>query len=222
MSRMLTVLMVLLLAACGTGEPTNDQARKFANLPPGLQPASLPEQADGLATAIFAGGCFWCMEPPYDRLDGVVATTSGYTGGHTKNPTYREVSFKDTGHYEAVRILYDPAKINYKELLDVFWRNIDPLDKRGQFCDKGDSYLSAIFYQNEEEKRLAQESWDAAAKQLKKPIHTKIIAASEFYPAENYHQDYYLKNPLRYTYYRYACRRDERLEQLWGKAETAG
>ena len=209
------------VTACSTSDQTDDPAKKLANLPKGLQPADLPEQKEGLATAIFAGGCFWCMEPPYDELDGVIATTSGYTGGHTKNPTYRQVSYEDTGHYEAVRILYNPAKISYEKLLDVFWRNVDPLDARGQFCDKGDSYLSAIFYQNDEEKRLAEESLQEVARRFKKPIQTKIIAASEFYAAENYHQDYYLTNPLRYMYYRFACRRDERLEKLWGPPENA-
>ena len=217
----LILLPVLFGTACSTSEQNNDSAKKVANLPKGLQPAALPEQTDGLATAIFAGGCFWCMEPPYDELDGVIATTSGYTGGHIKNPTYRQVSYEDTGHYEAVRILYDPTKISYQELLDVFWRNVDPLDARGQFCDKGDSYRSAIFYQNEDEKRLAEQSKQTVAKRFKKPIQTEIIAASEFYPAENYHQDFYLTNPLRYLYYRYACRRDDRLEQLWGPPEEA-
>jgi peptide-methionine (S)-S-oxide reductase len=182
-----------------------------------LQPAKLPEQTEGLAIAIFAGGCFWCMEPPYDKLDGVIATTSGYTGGHVEHPTYRQVTDTDTGHFEAVRILYDPAKISYQQLLDVFWRNIDPFDGRGQFCDKGDSYRSAIFYQNDEEKKLAEQSKQVVAGRFgDEQIETEIRAAETFYAAENYHQDYYRKNPLRYTYYRFACRRDDRLEELWG------
>ena len=208
--------LVLLAAACSTGVPADAQAEKTAALVPD-QPAPIPEQKEGLATAIFAGGCFWCMESPYDILEGVLATTSGYTGGHVKNPTYKQVSYENTGHFEAVRILYDPAKISYETLLDVFWRSIDPLDARGQFCDKGDSYRSAIFYQNAAEQALAEQSKQAVAKRFDKPIQTEVIAASEFYAAENYHQDYYMTNPLRYKYYRYACGRDARLEELWGQ-----
>ena len=216
MFKLLISLLVLLVVACSNSEFANGQA-DTANLPKEIQPAVLPEKTEGLATAIFAGGCFWCMEPPYDKLDGVIATTSGYTGGHVKNPTYKQVSYEDTGHYEAVQILYDPSKISYSQLLEVFWRNIDPLDGRGQFCDKGDSYRSAIFPQNATEQKLAEESKQAVAKRFEKPIKTEIIAASTFYPAENYHQDYYLTNSLRYKYYRYACGRDARLEELWGK-----
>ncbi len=180
------------------------------------------ERADPSQTAraIFAGGCFWCMEPPFDKLEGVIATTSGYTGGHTENPTYKQVSSDTTGHYEAVEIIYDPLKINYETLLNVFWHNIDPLDRYGQFCDKGDSYRTAIFYLNEEQKEFANESVSklAAAAFFDSPIVTEILPAKTFYPAEDYHQDYYQKNPIRYKYYRFACGRDKRLEELWGKS----
>lgn len=169
------------------------------------------------ATAVFAGGCFWCMEPPFDKLPGVVATTSGYTGGHKVNPTYEEVSAGDTGHVEAMQVTYDPKQISYKKLLDVFWINVDPLDKGGQFCDRGNTYTTAIFYQNEEQKKLAEQSKAEIEKKLGKSVVTAIRPASTFYAAEDYHQDYYKKNPLRYKYYRYSCGRDQRLEQLWGK-----
>jgi len=166
--------------------------------------------------AIFAGGCFWCMEPPYDKLEGVLETTSGYTGGHTKNPTYRSVTGGDTGHYEAVRVTYDPEKIDYARLLEVFWRNIDPLDGGGQFCDRGSSYRTAIFVRNQKQERLARDSKARIAGQLDQPVATRVLSAGPFYPAEEYHQDYYQKNPLRYKYYRHRCGRDQRLEELWG------
>ncbi len=174
-------------------------------------------KAQATATAVFAGGCFWCMEPPFDKLPGVVATTSGYTGGQKTNPTYREVSAGGTGHIEAVQVVYDPQKIGYEKLLEVFWRNVDPLDKSGQFCDRGSTYTTAIFYQNEEQKKFAEQSKAAIEKKLGKPVVTAIRPAATFYAAEDYHQDYYKKNPLRYKYYRYSCGRDQRLEQLWGR-----
>ena len=169
-----------------------------------------------MAKATFAGGCFWCMEPPYDELEGVITTISGYTGGTKKNPTYEQVSAGTTGHTEAVEVTYDPKKITYEKLLDVFWRNIDPLTANAQFCDSGSQYRSAIFYHDETQKTLA----DAAKKRLqsrfKQPIVSEIVAAAEFYPAEDYHQDYYKKNPVRYKIYRYGCGRDRRLQELWG------
>ncbi|NIR31030.1 MAG: peptide-methionine (S)-S-oxide reductase MsrA [Gammaproteobacteria bacterium] len=170
-----------------------------------------------LAKATFAGGCFWCMEPPYDSLDGVVSTTVGYTGGESVDPSYEEVSRGGTGHAEAVRIVYDPAVVSYGELLRVFWRNVDPLDPDGQFCDRGKQYRTAIFYHDEEQRRLAEETKAAldASPRFNKPIVTEIVPASEFYEAEEYHQDYYRKNPLRYKFYRFACGRDKRLAQLW-------
>lgn len=180
-------------------------------------PAAFPQ--DNLAKATFAGGCFWCMEPPYDKLQGVVSTTSGYIGGKTPNPTYEQVSAGGTGHAEAVQIVYDTTKITFEKLLDVFWRSIDPTDASGQFCDKGSQYRSEIFYHNADQKRLAEHSKATLdkSKSLKAPIVTQIAAATEFYPAEDYHQDYYEKNPVRYKFYRTSCGRDRRLEQLWGR-----
>ena len=173
-----------------------------------------------LAKATFAGGCFWCMEPPYDKLEGVISTTSGYTGGQKANPTYEEVSAGITGHAEAVQILYDPTKISYAKLLDVFWRNIDPTTPDRQFCDVGLQYRTGIFYHNDEQKQLAQQSKQAVgqSKTFSEPIVTPITAATEFYPAEEYHQDFYQKNPFRYKFYRYGCGRDARLAELWGEA----
>ncbi len=173
-----------------------------------------------LAKATFAGGCFWCMEPPYDKLDGVISTTSGYIGGQKDNPTYREVSAGGTGHAEAVEIVYDPEQISYADLLEVFWQNIDPTVKDRQFCDPGNQYRTAIFYHDEEQKRLAEESKHALVESQRfKNIFTEIVAASTFYVAEEYHQDYYRKNPLRYKYYRTSCGRDKRLKELWGKSK---
>jgi peptide-methionine (S)-S-oxide reductase len=173
------------------------------------------------ARATFAGGCFWCMEAPFDQLPGVVATTSGYTGGRVKNPSYEAVSMGGTGHAEAVQIAYDPAKIGYARLLDVFWRNIDPFAKNAQFCDHGPQYRSAVFYANEDERRLAEESKRAVEQRFGKPVATQIVPLSEFYPAEDYHQDFYRKDPLRYRSYRAGCGRDRRLRELWGE-EAAG
>jgi peptide-methionine (S)-S-oxide reductase len=172
-----------------------------------------------LETATFAGGCFWCMEPPFDELEGVISTTSGYTGGQTKNPSYEEVSSGVTGHTEAVQVTFDPTKISYARLLEVFWRNIDPFTPNAQFCDHGSQYRTGIFYHGEEQKRLIEASKKALEQsgRLTRPIVTEIVPAGEFYQAEDYHQDYYQKNPLRYKYYRYACGRDQVLEQIWGK-----
>jgi peptide-methionine (S)-S-oxide reductase len=178
-------------------------------------------QAPGrpLAHATFAGGCFWCMVHPFDQLPGVVSVTSGYTGGTTKNPTYEEVSSGTTGHAESVDVVYDPAKISYEKLLDVYWHNIDPFAKNRQFCDVGTQYRSAIFYHDETQKRLAEASKAELQKRFKQPIETQIVAASTFYPAEEYHQDYYKKNPLRYKLYRTGCGRDRRLQEIWGTSE---
>lgn len=172
--------------------------------------------ANVLKTATFAGGCFWCMEPPFDQLDGVISTTSGYTSGFKDNPTYREVSSGTTGHTEAIQIKYDPGKVSYQELLTVFWKNIDPIAVDRQFCDKGSQYRSGIYYHDEAQKIEAENSLQAIQQQLEGKIATEIVAASTFYPAEEYHQDYYLKNPVRYKFYRYRCGRDQRLEELWG------
>jgi peptide-methionine (S)-S-oxide reductase len=174
-------------------------------------------QAEDRASAVFAGGCFWCMEPPYDKTDGVLSTTSGYIGGASESANYKQVSAGGTGHYEAVKIEYDPSKVSYEKLLSIFWRNVDPFDDRGQFCDKGDQYKAAIFYGSEEEKALAEQSKQAAVEKLGRDIVTEILPAQEFFAAEDYHQDYYQKNPLQYKFYRYACGRDGRLEEVWGK-----
>ena len=173
----------------------------------------------GLEAAIFAGGCFWCMEPPYDVLPGVVSTTSGYTAGRTRNPTYQDVSAGRTGHTEAVRVIFDPAKVTYAKLLEVFWRNIDPTVKDRQFCDTGSQYRSGIYYLSPEQKKLAEDSRGQLekTKPFKAAIVTEIAAAAEFWAAEDYHQDYYKKNPVRYKLYRTGCGRDARLEELWGK-----
>lgn len=169
--------------------------------------------------AVLAGGCFWCMEPPFDKLKGVEATVSGYIGGTKVNPTYEEVSAGKTGHIEAVEITFDPAKISYEDLLKVFWRQIEPTDDGGQFVDRGEQYSSAIFYLNEKQKAIAEKSKDElqASGKFKTPIKTKIRAATTFYAAEDYHQDYYLKNTVRYKYYRYRSGRDEYLDKVWGK-----
>ncbi len=170
------------------------------------------------AVATFAGGCFWCMEPPFDKLDGVLSTTSGYTGGKTVSPTYKEVSAGGTGHTEAIQIVYDPTRVNYERLLDVFWRNIDPTAADRQFCDRGSQYRSGIFYHDDSQRAAAEESRQRLeqTKPFQGPIVTEITEAGPFYPAEEYHQDYYKKNPIRYKYYRFSCGRDQRLEELWG------
>lgn len=180
---------------------------------------SMSEVPEGnSATATFAGGCFWCMEGPFDELDGVLSTTSGYTGGYTANPTYAQVSAGVTGHAEAVEVAYDPQRISYQELLTVYWRNIDPTTPNGQFCDHGDQYRPAIFYHNEAQRRLAEASKEEIerTKTFSAPIVTEITQATEFYPAEEHHQDYYRKNPIRYKLYRLTCGRDARLTELWG------
>ncbi len=186
-----------------------------------LAPIALAQEKPDtpLARATFAGGCFWCMEPPYDKLEGVISTTSGYTGGHDPRPDYRSVSSGGTGHAEAVEVVYDPAKVSYETLLEVFWRNIDPLAKDHQFCDWGDQYRSAIFYHDEAQREAAERTKAAleASGRFERPIATQIVPAAEFHVAESYHQDYYQKNPLRYQFYRYGCGRDERLKEVWGE-----
>jgi peptide-methionine (S)-S-oxide reductase len=176
-------------------------------------------QAQKQEKAIFAAGCFWCTEEAFEKVPGVVAAVSGYTGGAVKNPSYDQVSSGRTGHAEAVEVTYDPAKVSYEQLLDVFWVNHDPTVKDRQFCDGGHQYRSAIFYHNEEQHRLAVQSKEALdrTKPFKEPIVTEIVPAGEFYPAEEYHQHYYKKNPIRYKYYRSRCGRDDRLKELWGK-----
>ena len=188
----------------------------------GAQSPTASQANDGeLKKATFAGGCFWCMEPPFDELDGVVSTTSGYTGGNKLRPTYEEVSAGVTGHADVVEILYDPSKIGYAQLLEVFWRNVDPLTPNRQFCDVGSQYRTAIFYHDDEQERLARESKERLEQSgwFDDPIVTEINRARIFYPAEKYHQDYYTKNPLRYKLYRWSCGRDKRLEQVWGEID---
>ncbi len=166
-------------------------------------------------TATFAGGCFWCMDAEFSTIPGVSKVVSGYTGGHVRNPSYEEVSSGSTGHVEAIEVTYDPAKVTYAQLLDIFWHNIDPLDEYGQFCDKGSQYRAGIFYHSPEQKALAEASKTKVKALFKQDLATVITPASEFFPAEDYHQDYYIKNKLRYKMYRGGCGRDDRIEQLW-------
>lgn len=179
-----------------------------------------PTAAAQPETATFAGGCFWCMEAPFDTLNGVLSVTVGYTGGTVKNPTYEQVSNGSTGHTEAVQITYDPARISYATLLRIFWHNIDPTAKNRQFCDTGNQYRAAIFYHGAAQHKAALDSLKALerSKTFKEPVVTEIVPAGVFYPAEEYHQHYYKKNPLRYKYYRTSCGRDRRLKELWGNA----
>jgi peptide-methionine (S)-S-oxide reductase len=200
------VVIAALIAACSASPGENE----------GQQPVT--SQAVKLSKATFAGGCFWCMEHAFDELPGVVSVTSGYTGGDKKNPTYEEVSAGGTGHAESVQVVYDPARIGYEKLLTVYWHNIDPTVKDRQFCDTGHQYRSAIFYHTEEQRRLAVQSRSALDKSrpFKENVVTEITPAGEFYPAEDYHQHYYRKNPIRYKFYRTGCGRDQRLKELWG------
>lgn len=170
-------------------------------------------------TAIFAGGCFWCMEGPFDKLEGVISTESGYAGGEKKHPTYDDVSRGETGHAESIRVTYDPERVSYGKLLEVFWHNIDPLSANGQFCDRGSQYRSAIFVKNDAERALAAASREKVAERFRGrgKVATEILDATEFYPAEEYHQDFYRKDPARYQSYRKGCGRDQRLAELWGE-----
>jgi len=190
----------------------------YSNVEGGGGDIPVSNQEKNLQVATFAGGCFWCMEPPFEKLDGVVEVISGYTGGHKANPTYEEVSSGITSHLEAIQIIYDPARVSYKELLEVFWRQIDPTDAGGSFVDRGPQYRSAIFYHNDEQKRLAEESKKELERsgRFNKPIATEIRQFTRFYKAEDYHQDYYKKNPLRYKFYRSRSGRDQFLEKVWG------
>jgi peptide-methionine (S)-S-oxide reductase len=201
---------VALMSLCAlVGTPGTLRAQ-----PPG------PSPAGKTAVATFAGGCFWCMEPPFESLPGVISTQVGYTGGHTKNPTYEEVSAGTTGHAESVQIVYDPTKITYAQLLDVFWHNIDPLTPNAQFCDHGNQYRTAIFYHDEAQRQQAEASKHVLEQtgRFDRPIVTEIVAATQFYPAEEDHQKYHQKNPVLYNYYRWRCGRDRRLAEVWGVA----
>jgi peptide-methionine (S)-S-oxide reductase len=178
--------------------------------------AQTPPAPAGLAKATFAGGCFWCMQPPFDKAPGVVSTTVGYTGGRRKSPTYEEVSSGGTGHLESIEVVFDPKKTTYAKLLDVFWKNVDPFDPAGQFCDKGEQYRTAIFVHDEEQRRLAEQSKRDVEKRFGKTASTEIVPAAEFWPAEAYHQKYYEKSAVKYKFYRFGCGRDRRLQELWG------
>ncbi len=181
----------------------------------------LPPPDHGLKSAVFAGGCFWCMVHPFDALVGVVAVTSGYTGGTVVAPTYHQVSSGTTGHAEAVRVDYDPEKISFGTLLDVYWRNVDPFDAGGQFCDRGNQYRTAIFFTDDSQRALAEAGKQAVEKRFSRPVATGIVAVGPFYQAEAYHQNYYRENPLHYRFYRASCGRDRRLQDVWG-AEAGG
>ena len=204
-----------LLIAAVAGFLAADAIAKDTNVGKGIDVPA------GHAVATFAGGCFWCVEPPFDKMKGVVSTTSGYTQGKTVDPTYEAVCAGGTGHCEAVQVVYDPKKVKYEDLLTTFWHNIDPTDKRGQFCDKGDSYRSGIYYHNAAQKAAAEASVKQVEKELAdlldgEPVATEILPAKPFYLAEAYHQDYPAKNPIRYRFYRLGCGRDARLEAVWG------
>lgn len=210
---LLTVFLSFICLACTPGQGI-------------AAPSASPVGDSPLATnapsnsrqAIFAGGCFWCMEQPFDQLPGVLQTTSGYTGGTVASPSYRQVSGGGTGHAEAVQITYNPDLVKYEQLLDTYWHNIDPFDAKGQFCDKGNQYRSAIFYTDGAQKQLAEHSKAAQAKAFNQTIATEITAAGPFYPAEDYHQNYYQTNAVKYQFYRYGCGRDRRLQAVWGSA----
>jgi peptide-methionine (S)-S-oxide reductase len=178
--------------------------------------AAAPAAGQPLARAAFAGGCFWCMVHPFDQIPGVVKVTSGYAGGHAQHPTYEEVSGGSTGHAESVEVVYDPAKVTYPKLLDAYWHNVDPFTPNAQFCDHGNQYRTAIFYATPEQKKLAEDSKAELQRRFKEPIVTQIVPLTQFWPAEDYHQDYYKKNPLRYKFYRFNCGRDQRLKEVWG------
>jgi len=190
-------------------------ALAFAPLAGAAAQSAPPVPATAVAT--FAGGCFWCTEADFDKVEGVISTTSGFIGGMVVNPTYEQVVTGRTGHTEAVEIVYNPAAVSYEQLLEVFWKNHDPLAKDRQFCDRGNQYRPGIFYHNDEQRRLAEASKQKYQARFKQPIQTEITAATTFYKAEEYHQDYYKKNPVRYQFYRFNCGRDARLEELWGK-----
>ena len=186
------------------------------------QPDGGENRVPGTAVATFAGGCFWCVEADFDKVPGVLRTISGYTGGTASNPTYNQVVSGSTGHTEAVEITFDPSKVSYQKLLDVFWRNHDPLARDRQFCDTGNQYRPAIFFHGEQQQKLAEETKRAVqTKFAPRVVHTEVARAEKFYPAEDYHQDYYEKNPVRYKFYRFNCGRDQRLEELWGKPDKS-
>jgi len=203
-------------AAAAAAEPatTAGQSTPVSAAEPTTRRSQAGQAGD---TAVFAGGCFWCMEPPYDELDGVFSTTSGYAGGHVEDPSYEQVTAGGTGHREVVQVVYDPAEVGYGTLLEVFWRNVDPLDDGGQFCDRGFSYTTAIFAADEEQAEQARASKERIARRFEEPLVTPVVTDWEFYRAEEYHQNYYEEKSLRYKFYRFSCGRDGRLEELWGE-----
>lgn len=218
MKKFMTIASLCFLEACAEAQTPAAPTTETPNAPE----QSAVEMADKMSvkstdTAIFAGGCFWCVEADFEKLPGVIEAVSGYTGGHTENPTYKEVTYKDTGHYEAVKVIYNPAKVTYEELVDYFWVHVDPTDPNGQFCDKGDSYRTAIFARPDQlDAANASKEHVMEVKPFSAEIVTPVLPTSEFYDAEKYHQDYYKKNKLRYKYYRNGCGRDKRIKQLWG------
>lgn len=211
---LLLALLMATLPACGQPDALG---KSEAAIPSGTHSTG-SSSSPTIGIAIFAGGCFWCTEADFDKVPGVISTTSGYIGGTTVNPTYKEVSAGKTGHIEAVQVRFDPARTSFAKLLAAFWPTIDPLTPNRQFCDGGSQYRSAIFYLNAEQKRQSEASKAelAASGRFTQPIVTEILPATEFYPAEEYHQDYYIKNPIRYSYYRSSCGRDARLAEVWG------
>ncbi len=208
--RRLWLLLLLLVAGVAIAGVIADRP-----VDPGPRPAA---KAPGQAHALFAGGCFWCTEADFDHVTGVISTISGYSGGRVANPTYEQVSAGDTGHIESVRVVYDPRRVSYATLVDRFFRTIDPFDAGGSFCDRGPQYRSAIFVRNAEERRIAEAAKARVERQLGAPVATLILPAGMFYRAEDYHQDYYLRNPVRYRFYRWNCGRDQRLEEVWSPA----
>ena len=220
-SRVTRLAAILTVAIASVSLVACSQAQSPASDPSATSAAATAAQASGpTAKAVFAGGCFWCVESDFDKVPGVLSTTSGYTGGKTANPSYEEVSSNLTGHAEAVEIVFDPAKVSYAQLVEHLWRTIDPTTKDRQFCDVGSPYRTAIFAQDTDQLRIAQASRAALekTKPFADPIVTEVVQADTFYPAEEYHQNYYRKNPVRYDYYRTGCGRDARLKQLWGDA----
>ena len=209
---------LLLLAACGSDyEPKVKTAESAA-----LAGAEAGASSGTRASAIFAGGCFWCTEADFEKVPGVISAVSGYTGGTLADPSYEQVTAGGTGHFEAVKVEYDPSRVSYEQLADYFFRTVDPTDGEGQFCDRGDSYRTAIFYADDEQRKIAQREKAEASRALSQPVATVVRPAAEFYPAEGYHQDYAKRNSLKYNFYRTRCGRDARLEELWGdKAQTA-
>jgi peptide-methionine (S)-S-oxide reductase len=214
----LVALLVSAILVPGVALAASTASKPAATSTPAAATTAAPAKA-ALQTATFAGGCFWCVETDFEQRPGIVSVVSGFTGGQKLNPTYEEVSAGGTGHAESVEITFDPSKVTYAKLLDIFWHSIDPTQANGQFCDHGNQYRSAIFYHDETQHRLADQSKRdiEASKILKKPIVTQIVAATKFYPAEEYHQDFWKKDPVRYTSYREGCGRDKRLVEVWGK-----